>query len=254
MSTITKNIYLSVENVDKRYGDVWANHTVSIEVHRGEICGLLGPNGAGKTTLLRLCAGWITPNNGNISIMGKPVTILERAFRRHIGIVSYDTPYYSELTVLETLRLYASLHDMHGACLKHAVKKIIDSYSLSPLLHTHIDTLSTGMRQRVAIACALLHSPSVLLMDEPTAGLDPSVRNEIWNHLRTAAHAGTAILLTTHYFEEAARLCNKIYLIVQGRIATTLCQDDKNISDTAALEKEYESACSTEAPYISHAL
>lgn len=213
---------LSVRGACKRYGVVNANAGVSLDVAAGGIVGLLGPNGAGKTTLIRLCAGWLTPDAGEITVMGCRQSLTNRGARAHLGVVSRDAPLHQELTVEETLFMRATLCGLHGPARAAACNAAVDDYCLGDFARRRIAVLSSGMQQRVAVACAMLHDPSVLLLDEPTTGLDPEIRRHIWQCLATLRARGVAILLTTHYFEEAAALCDVVHLLIQGRISLSL--------------------------------
>lgn len=239
--------YLAVNAVSKGFGRIRANRDISLAVAGGEICGLLGPNGAGKTTLIRQCAGWLEPDAGTITLRGIRQTSTERRTRRIMGIVSADAPLYPELTVREALTLQGTLYELSGRKLRTAVEQALANYQTEPFADRQIGKLSTGMRQRVAIAAALLHQPAVVLLDEPTAGLDPEIRQEIWAGLRQAAAGGTALILTTHYLEEAARLCSHIHLLINGTIAVSLRAGERGHS-ADELEQAYLQAVAYEAP------
>jgi len=229
---------LSIRRAAKRYGAIEALREVSLDVPAGSIVGLLGPNGAGKTTLIRMCAGWIEPDAGEVMLTGLRQTVSSLATRRCMGVVSRDAPLFDEFTVAETLRLHAALHGIHGSASADACAQAIDSYRLSDAAHRRVGVLSTGMRQRVAIACALLHRPAVLLLDEPTTGLDPEVRSHVWECLADAARSGVALLLTTHYLEEAARLCHSVHLLVSGSVSLTIAPGAGE-AETRHLEHAY---------------
>ncbi len=238
---------LFINSVSKRFGPILANRNISFAVRGGEICGLLGPNGAGKTTLIRQCAGWLEPDEGSIWIKGIRQAAGERRTRRLLGIVSHDAPLYSELTVRETLVLQGTLYELAGRALREAITDALSRYHIERFAGRRIGELSTGMRQRVAIACAMLHRPAVLLLDEPTIGLDPEVRRYIWDCLQAAARAGSALILTTHYLEEAAHLCRTVYLLVDGEIAVSLSPGEEGHT-AALLEQAYQQAVAYESP------
>lgn len=240
--------HLAIRSVSKHFGSIWANRNISLTVRSGEICGLLGPNGAGKTTLIRQCAGWLEPDEGSITILGIRQTANERRTRRLLGVVSHDAPLYRELTVRETLVLQGTLYELSGCTLRASITDALTRYHLEPFADQRIDTLSTGMLRRVAIACAMLHCPAVLLLDEPTVGLDPEVRQYIWGCLQSAARAGAALILTTHYLEEAAHLCHHIYLLVEGEIAVSLSPGEAGHT-SAQLEQAYQQAVAFETPH-----
>ncbi len=229
---------LAIRRVSKRYGTLWANRQVSLNVQAGTIIGLLGPNGAGKTTLIRVCAGWLTPDEGDVVIAGHRQSLTAIAARAHLGVVSRDAPLCEELTVAETLFLRATLCGVAAAARTDVCRAAIDEYRLATFARRRIGVLSTGMLQRVAIACAMVHSPAVLLLDEPTVGLDPEIRRHIWECLVRLKERGVALLLTTHYLEEAARLCDEVHLMIRGAIAFSI-QPDAMDGSAARLERAY---------------
>lgn len=232
---------LRVQRVSRRFGAVPALRDVSLTVQAGEIVGLLGPNGAGKTTLIRVCAGWLEADTGNVFIADERQTSSARKPRAALGIVSRDAPLYDELTVVETLRLHAGLRGLGGTAAQAACAQAIENYRLREIATRRVGVLSTGMRQRVALAVALLHAPRVLLLDEPTVGLDPDVRQHIWQFLRAAAARGVAMLLTTHYFDEAARVCDRVHLLVNGVLGAPLTpRTDEHAA--AELERAFAAA------------
>lgn len=202
--------------------------------------GLLGPNGAGKTTLIRVCAGWLTPDQGMVWVDGQRQALMARAARMRLGVVSRDAPLYNELTVMETLSLHATLYGLDADQCSQICRNAITEYRLQEIATRRIGVLSTGMLQRVAIATAMLHQPAVLLLDEPTVGLDPDVRHHIWECLARLRRHGVAILLTTHYLEEAAYLCDTVHLLVNGGITATIAPS--TVDGPAALERAFLSA------------
>jgi len=231
-------IPLSIQNISKSFGDFWANKNVSFDVPSGEVIGLLGPNGAGKTTLIRICAGWLKPDSGVVKINGQKQAVSNLKTRVHLGIVSRDASLHGELTVRETLYLYGSLYGLKNQEIRLAIEEAISNYCLEKFIEKKIDSLSTGMLQRVSIARAMLHKPSLLLLDEPTVGLDPEVRKHIWDCLKELKEKGVAMLFTTHYLEEAANLCNTIHLMVDAKISLSISSEKINDSPDF-LQSEY---------------
>jgi ABC-2 type transport system ATP-binding protein len=213
---------LAICGVSKRYGALWANRDITLSVPAGAVHGLLGPNGAGKTTLIRICAGWLAPDTGSVWVGGERQSLTSIAARAQLGVVSRDAPLYDELTVAETLFLRATLCGVMPAARRAICAAAIEEYRLAEVAQRRVGVLSTGMQQRVAIACAMLHNPAVLLLDEPTVGLDPDVRRHIWDCLRALTQRGVAVLLTTHYLEEAVRLCGAVHVIARGVIISTI--------------------------------
>ena len=229
---------LCLRELSKRFGATQAVRAVNLTLPRGEIAGLLGPNGAGKTTLIRLCAGWLEPDAGEILIDGLAAPAVNRRARSRLGVVSRDMAFQPAFNVREVLWLQATLYGLRGAARREACDHAIATYRLGDVARRLVSVISTGMYQRLAIAAALLHAPSLVLMDEPTTGLDPDVRLHIWDCLEAVRARGTTVLLSTHYLEEAARLCRTVHLMVQGRVAATVATEHG--SDGAArLEREY---------------
>jgi ABC-type multidrug transport system ATPase subunit/ABC-type multidrug transport system permease subunit len=229
---------LSIRQAAKHYGALKAVRDLSLDVPAGAIVGLLGPNGAGKTTLIRMCAGWLDADAGGVFVCGVRQDTDAAQPRRQLGIVSRDAPLLDELSVTETLRLHATLHGMPGPAAAAACAQALEEYRLQDFARRRIGVLSTGMRQRVAIACALLHRPAVLLLDEPTVGLDPDVRRHIWACLQDAARRGVAMLLATHYFDEAATLCQTVHVLRNGAITLSLAPG-ANPDTARQLERAY---------------
>jgi len=239
------SVPLSIQHVAKHYGAITAVRDLSLAVPAGAIVGLLGPNGAGKTTLIRMCAGWLDADAGGVLVNGVRQDTDAAGPRRQLGIVSRDAPMIDELTVVETLRLHAMLHGLPGPATAAACTQALEEYRLQDFAKRRIGVLSTGMRQRVAIACALLHRPAVLLLDEPTVGLDPDVRQHIWACLQDAARRGVAMLLATHYFDEAATLCQTVHVLRNGAITLSLAPG-ANPDTARQLERAYLDALRAE--------
>lgn len=189
---------------------------VTLDVESGTVMGLLGPNGAGKTTLIRLVAGLARPDAGTIHICGEDAAKRSVRFRRLIGLVPQENTLESELTVGESLFAYARLYGIKDA--KEMVHQTAERYHLSDFLDKRPEEISGGMKRRAVIARAAMTDPAVLLLDEPSAGLDPDLRHEVWALIRKLRDAGKTLLLTTHYMEEAERLCGRIAFLRAGRL------------------------------------
>lgn len=205
---------LVLQAVTKCYGKERIVDDVSLTVGKGEIFGLLGPNGAGKTTLMRMIVGLSRPSTGavNFFVNGQLAVGSER--NRFVGLVPQENNLERELTVVEALTVYANLF----AVPKKRVEQVIDEFKLQTFRTKNVGHLSGGMARRVLIARALLPEPQLLLLDEPTVGLDPDVRQDIWQLVRDLAASGKTVVMTTHYMDEADQLCHKIALLKQGRI------------------------------------
>lgn len=189
---------------------------VTLDIARGTVLGLLGPNGAGKTTLIRLVAGLARPDAGTIHVCGEDAARRSVRFRRLIGLVPQENTLESELTVGGSLLAYARLYGIKDA--KETVQKTAERYHLLDFLDKRPEEISGGMKRRAVIARAAMTDPAVLLLDEPSAGLDPDLRHEVWALIRELREAGKTLLLTTHYMEEAERLCERIAFLRAGRL------------------------------------
>jgi ABC-2 type transport system ATP-binding protein len=207
---------VDAREVRKRFGAVRALDGVSLSVAQGEFFGLLGPNGAGKTTLISALGGLAIPDSGSISVMGHDVRADYRAARRAVGIVPQEIVFDPFFTVRETLEFqsgYFGLDD-NGAWIDQLLARL----GLAPKAHANMRSLSGGMKRRVMVAQALVHRPPVIVLDEPTAGVDVELRQALWSFVRSLNEAGHTILLTTHYLEEAQQLCSRIAMMKEGRI------------------------------------
>lgn len=211
---------------DPKRGEVLAVNRVSFEVGRGEIFGLLGPNGAGKTTTLRLLSTLLKPTGGTAVVGGRSILDEPGEVRKQIGFLAGETGLYPRLTPREILKFFGQMHGMSDGALDGRVRETIERFDITKFADTRTDKLSTGMKQKVAIARTMLHDPPVLILDEPTAGLDvPSARN-IEQCVKAARAAGKSIIYSTHFMEEAEFLCDRIAVISDGGIKITGTMDD----------------------------
>ena len=203
----------------KRFGADTVVDGIDLRVLRGGCFGLLGPNGAGKTTTLRMILGHSPPSGGELTVLGEPMPAAGRRVRARIGVVPQDDNLDPDFTVMENLRVYASYFP-HPARqpLEPYLMSLLDFVALADRAGDRIQALSGGMRRRLVIARALVNDPELLILDEPTTGLDPQIRHLIWSRLRELKDRGTTVLLTTHYMEEAERLCDRLAIIDHGRI------------------------------------
>jgi len=209
---------LAVEarGVHKRYGDVRALAGVSLEVHEGEFFGLLGPNGAGKTTLISALGGLARADEGTLAVMGHDVARDYRQARRALGIVPQEIVFDPFFTVRETLRLQSGYFGLRGN--DSWIDELLERLALRSKADANMRSLSGGMKRRVMVAQALVHRPPVIVLDEPTAGVDVELRQTLWAFIRSLNAAGHTIVLTTHYLEEAQQLCTRIAMMKEGRI------------------------------------
>ncbi len=213
---------LKVEQLHKSYRDGADRHAVingvSFELRRGECYGLLGPNGAGKTTTLKLCLGLTAPDSGAITLVGHVVPDDARRARMRIGVVPQLDSLDPDFTVEENLRVYGRYFGMQPAAIEARLDWLLEFSNLSSKRSARISELSGGMKRRLTLARALVNDPELIFMDEPTTGLDPQARHLIWERLKTLLSAGKTILLTTHFMDEAERLCNRLAVIDHGRL------------------------------------
>jgi len=209
------NPVIDVQNVYKAFKNVQAVRGIDFKIFNGQSVALLGPNGAGKTTLMEMIEGIQTPDKGDIFIKGRQWKGNERQLHQIIGLSLQETHYIDRLTVSETLKLFASFYKLG----QNRVDEIIHLIGLPEKTRSYVVNLSGGQRQRLALGIALLNRPAILLLDEPTTGLDPNARREIWSILKQLQQdAQTSLVLTTHYMEEAEQLCERIIIIDKGRI------------------------------------
>jgi ABC-2 type transport system ATP-binding protein len=204
---------LVLRQLRKTYGDVVAVDGLDLEIRPGECFGLLGPNGAGKTTTIEICEGLTPPDAGEVVILGRRWGHDDRALRELLGISLQETQFSEKLTVAETVRLFRSFYT-RGA----PAGEVIDRVQLSEKSGARVGQLSGGQRQRLALACALVGEPELLFLDEPTTGLDPQSRRQLWELIERFRAGGRSILLTTHYMEEAERLCDRVAIVDHGRV------------------------------------
>jgi ABC-2 type transport system ATP-binding protein len=207
-----------VEDVVKRYGSILALDHVDFEIRQAEILGLLGPNGAGKTTVIRALAGLMGVDSGSIELFGKPQHPGAMEQKRRMGLVTQEITVFEDLTARENLEFFGGLYGLKGADLKRRIADTLEFVGLSEHADKRPMKFSGGMKRRLNIACALTHSPELLIMDEPTVGIDPQSRNHILESTRTLRDKGTTILYTSHYMEEVAAIATRVAIMDQGHV------------------------------------
>jgi ABC-2 type transport system ATP-binding protein len=207
------NSILQVENLVKRYGDVEAVRGVSFNVDEGEVFGLLGPNGAGKTSTIEIMEGLRTPDSGRVSVCGLDPQKNPQELKHQIGAALQSTSLPDKLKVIEALKLFASFYRRH-----RNPEELLKRFGLEEKRNTFYNQLSGGQKQRLALAMALINDPKVLFFDEPTAGLDPQVRREIYDIIEELRREKKTIVMTTHYIEEAERLCDRVAIVDHGTV------------------------------------
>jgi ABC-2 type transport system ATP-binding protein len=209
---------LTIRHLRKSYGSLVAVDDVSLAVERGELLGLLGPNGAGKTTTVSMITGIVTPDKGEVLIDGAPLAGDTDPKKRKIGLVPQDLALYEELSARANLRFFGALYGLSGAALDKAIVSSLGLVGLSDRERDLVKTFSGGMKRRLNLAAGLLHDPDILLLDEPTVGVDPQSRNAIFDNLEELKLRGKALLYTTHYMEEVERLADRIVVVDHGRV------------------------------------
>lgn len=212
---------IHVEDLQKSYGSLRAVDGISLEVPEGELFGFLGPNGAGKTTTLSMISGLLKPDRGRVSIADIDVWSSPKAAKRLLGLVPQDLALYEELSARENLMFWGSLFDLPRSKLKANIDLWLDRVGLKDRAREPVSKFSGGMKRRLNLAIGLVHNPRVVLLDEPTVGIDPQARKNILDIVRDIAKEGTTILFTTHHLEEAESLCDRIAIMDHGRILET---------------------------------
>jgi ABC-2 type transport system ATP-binding protein len=215
MSQVQTKAALRVRNLRKTFKDVVAVDGVDLEVHSGECFGLLGPNGAGKTTTIEICEGLTAADSGEVEVLGLRWSSDASTLRQKLGIQLQETQLAEKLTVMETLSLFRSFFQQ-GPGAEQAIRMV----QLEEKRGARVGALSGGQKQRLALACALVGDPDLLFLDEPTTGLDPQARRQLWELIEEFKAAGRTIVLTTHYMEEAERLCDRVAIMDHGKIMT----------------------------------
>ena len=210
---------LVIDGLTKRFGPITAVNDVSFRLHRGEVLGFLGPNGAGKSTTMRMITGYLAPSSGRVCVCGLDLATAPIEARRRIGYLPEGAPAYGDMTPLGLLRFTAALRGFDGATKSRRVDAMVDLLELKSVLRQPIETLSKGFKRRVGLAIALLHDPEVLILDEPTDGLDPNQKHHVRTLLQEMA-ASKAIIISTHILEEVDALCTRAIVIAKGRIVS----------------------------------
>ncbi len=218
MAAVIEAKVIEAKDLAKRYGEVEAVRGVSFAIPRGACIGLLGPNGAGKTTTMRMLMGLTRPTGGSLSVFGTRPESLGRAYRARIGLVPQEDNLDPDLTVRQNLEVYGRYFGIGSAVLATRVPELLDFMQLSERGDAKVIQLSGGMKRRLVIARALIADPELVVLDEPTTGLDPQARVLIWRRLLDLKKQGKTLLLTTHYMDEAQRLCDRIVIIDAGRV------------------------------------
>lgn len=209
---------LTMENVIKRFGHHVALDYLSLEVDHGEVIGLLGPNGAGKTTCIQTIVGLLPIDEGEITVFQTKQDGKNREIKRRIGLVTQDITIYEDMTVKENLAFFGSLYGLKKPELEKRIDEVAKIIGLEDRIHDRPKNFSGGMKRRLNIGCSILHQPELLIMDEPTVGIDPQSRNYILEFVKNIARTGTSVLYTSHYIEEVEAISDRVYIMDQGHV------------------------------------
>lgn len=209
---------LEIRALEKHFGTLKAVDGISFSARPGEILGLLGPNGAGKTTLVSMIAGLLPADGGQVLIDGRTLCGDQDPLKRRIGLVPQDLALIEELSAQDNLAFFGALYGLKGLALRAAASRVLDLVGLSDRAGDRVATFSGGMKRRLNLAAALMHDPEILLLDEPTVGVDPQSRNAIFDNLETLKEQGRTLIYTTHYMEEVERLCERVVILDHGRV------------------------------------
>ncbi|MGH7438919.1 MAG: ABC transporter ATP-binding protein, partial [Polyangiaceae bacterium] len=215
--TRTDEPIIRTTHLSRSFGSLVAVRDVSLDVHRGEIFGILGPNGAGKSTTIRMLCGILDPTGGQGKVVGFDIARDAERIKERIGYMTQRFSLYEDLTVFENLRFYAGIYGVPRVRRSARIAEVVSQVGLGPRKDQIAGTLSGGWKQRVALACATIHAPPLLFLDEPTAGVDPVSRREFWEQIYSLASAGTTAVMTTHYMDEAER-CHRLAFIFRGEV------------------------------------
>lgn len=231
---------IEAKNLTKKFGSFTATNSVNFDIQRGEIFGFLGPNGAGKSTTFKMLCGLLTPTSGEAKVMGYTLQKSSYKVRANIGYMSQKFSLYGDISVIENLRFFAGVYGLSGKAKSKKIDDMLDIFDLKKYQNSASKDLPLGYKQRLSLACAVMHDPVVLFLDEPTSGVDPITRREFWNHIYAMVHKGMTIMVTTHFMDEA-EYCDRIALIYKGE---AIALDSPHalisqVSDDATMEETF---------------
>jgi len=226
------DIVIDAKNLTKTFGSFVAADEITFQVPRGEIFGLLGPNGAGKSTTFKMLCGLLTPSSGKALVMNFDLQEAPSMARQRIGYMAQKFSLYGDLSVQQNLEFFAGVYNLYGRKRKEVIQQMIDIFNLESYLNVAAGTLPLGFKQRLALSCAVIHSPEVLFLDEPTSGVDPITRREFWTHINGLVEKGITVMITTHFMDEA-EYCDRIALVYRGKVIHIASPDNLKILATS---------------------
>ncbi|MBH1929854.1 ATP-binding cassette domain-containing protein [Serratia rubidaea] len=216
---------IEARQLTKKFGDFIATDNVNFQVKRGEIFGLLGPNGAGKSTTFKMMCGLLPPSNGKALVLGMDLKTDRGHARQCLGYMAQKFSLYGNLTVLQNLKFFSGIYGLRGEKQREKIKNMVNTFNFTAILHQSADVLPLGFKQRLALACSLMHEPDILFLDEPTSGVDPLTRREFWLHINGMVNKGVTVMVTTHFMDEA-EYCDRIGLVYRGKIIASGTPDE----------------------------
>ncbi len=225
------NYVIEAENLTKTFGSFTAVNAITFNVKKGEIFGFLGANGAGKTTAMKMLTGLLSPTSGQASVAGFDVFTQSESIKKRIGYMSQKFSLYEDLTLYENIRFFAGIYGLSNKQIKQKADELINRFGLQELRNTLVGELPLGWKQKIAFSIAVIHSPDIVFLDEPTGGVDPITRRQFWEMIYETAHSGVTVFVTTHYMDEA-EYCDRISMMVDGRIEA--------LDSPAGLKQRYE--------------
>jgi len=228
---------IEAKGLTKRFGDFVATDQVSFSVRRGEVFGLLGPNGAGKSTTFKMLCGLLAPSAGRAAVMGIDLKASASRARQQLGYMAQKFSLYGNLTVAQNLDFFSGVYGLKGRPRTAKIAEMVEAFDLRRYLPVTSETLPLGFKQRLALACAIMHQPPVLFLDEPTSGVDPVTRREFWTHINGVVEKGVTVMVTTHFMDEA-EYCDRLALVYRGQVIAAGTPDD--LKEQAASEQTPE--------------
>lgn len=231
---------IDAKNLTKKFGDFTATDNINFSIESGEIFGFLGPNGAGKSTTFKMLCGLLTPTHGTATVLGENLYLTNTNAREQIGYMAQKFSLYQTLSVKDNLEFFARVYGLSRSQQKKKIDSIIETFNFTPHLHTQTELLPLGLKQRLALSCALMHEPSILFLDEPTSGVDPITRKEFWTHINGIIKKGISVMVTTHFMDEA-QYCDRVMLIYRGKAIATGTPDElkQKVSKNATMEEAF---------------